>query len=194
MYETYIKRLVRRGNAVITYDFNGEMLKPDVIQTLASFRQVQREVARELNTLVKVHDYTEVTLFAPSLGNVALALIAEQFRDFNKAVMVVAGSDLAKSTWEGIRTQAIRESFEAQGYDEQQLVTLWRSLAPASHAAAFSGKDVEFILSMTDEIIPTVYQQEYADALRQAGARVHVVSTRLGHYAAVARACLTGRH
>jgi hypothetical protein len=183
---------VRHGSAVISYDFNDEILKPDVNQTLASFMQIQAVVAGELHELVEAHDYRDVTLFAASLGNVALALITEQFKDFNKAVMVVAGSNLAKSAWEGIGTQDIRQSFEDQGYDEESLVRSWEPLAPAAHAAAFSGKDVDFILSTTDKVIPTTYQQEYVDALEQAGAKIAVTSTRLGHYMAVGRACLVG--
>lgn len=193
-YESYIRRLGRQGGAVVTYDFNDEILKPNVEQTLASFMQIQAVVAGELNELVKDHDYKNITVFAASLGNVALALIAEQFKAFDKAIMVVAGSDLAKSTWEGIRTQAIRRSFETQPqpYDEQRLIELWEPLAPAKHAAAFGGKDVDFIISTTDEVIPTVYQQEYADALKQADANVNVTYTRLGHYLAVGQACLFG--
>ncbi len=122
----------------------------------------------------------------------SLCLIADEYRDFRKATMIVAGSNLARCTWEGSRTQAIRKQLELNNTTEGALDAAWQQLAPKTYAAAFAGKEVGMYISETDTVIPTQYQEEMVTSIKSAGADVTAHYSRNGHAASIAGFCLMG--
>jgi hypothetical protein len=193
VFDTLANRFARSGSAVMSYSFSDHILSPDVEQVQSSFRNIRKIVCNDLDQLIRKYGYLEVNAVAASLGNVSLAYVARVFSDFSKATMIVAGSNLAHSTWEGSRTQQIRLLMEKQGVNEEALDNAWRDLAPETNAVGFKNKPLHFIKSSTDEVIPSSYQLEMEKALISIGSKVTSQTTFLGHYMTIARFCYIGR-
>lgn len=192
-HHAFIQRLVRHNWAVIDNTFHDEILKADAKQVLASYSHIQSTVTEHLLKATRQRHYEQIHLVGISLGNVALALVADAFREFTAASIVTPGSSLANCAWNGIRTQHIQLGFEKQGYDRIGLGYIWQKLAPLKYVRTFSGKPVQAVISTTDRVIPAEYQYEITDALDQAGAAVQLKQTRLGHFATIANFYLTGK-
>jgi hypothetical protein len=192
VYEKLIQRIAKQGDAVLAYYFHDEILKPSHDQVLASFQNIRDTVADELTEVVKARHYKRINLIAMSLGNPALALTTSLFTDFDSATLVDGASSLAKSMWHGSRTQHVRAGIEVDGFDLNDLENSWSTLAPINHIGGLLGKDVTMIVSETDRIIPTRYQEELVDAVQAADINLSVKRTSLGHYASIGRYCLYG--
>ncbi len=190
-YDRLAKRVRDSGSAVLRLEFDDYILSPDIDQVVASFGNIQQTVSSELYRLVKEKQYRKVYAIASSLGNVALCRIARSF-PFSGATMLVAGSNLARSMWEGARTKRIREHLEQEGINIDNLEEAWHGLDPKTNASAFVDKPVRLVVSSTDRIIPSIYQRELAGALHAAGASVTQQTTRLGHYSTVGKFCWFG--
>lgn len=192
LYERLASRLMLSGNDVLAYDFHDDILKPDAQEVVDSFSQIQSRVAERLYTLRDRQRYQSIRLIAASLGTTILAMVASAFPNFDKATMVTPGSDLAKCMWNGIRTSHIRRAFESQGIGQTNLENAWVSLAPANQTSAMRGKDLSLVISKADRIIPTLFQEEYVDALRADAIKPNVINSYLGHYGTIARFCING--
>ena len=190
-YNLLTKRLVKSSSAVLQYKFSPQILEPNVSRVVESFERIQSEVTEDLEKLTFCNRYDQVNFVASSLGNVSLGLVAKRFPEFTGATMIVAGSNLARSAWEGSRTQHIRQALELQGMSEDALDEAWAKLAPKNSATAFEGKPVHLLVSTTDEVIPAHYQHEMVDTVSSAGVIATVDSYRTGHIATVARYCLS---
>ncbi len=192
VYEKLIQRIARTGNAALAYYLHDEILKPSSDHVVASFERVSDTVAGDLHTLSGTSRYNRINLVAMSLGNPALSMVTSKFSQFDSATVVDGASSLARSMWHGARTQHIRAGIEREGHNLSSLEQAWTNLAPIHHVDALSGKNVRIVVSKTDEIIPTRYQEEFVDAVQAAGIDPIVQRTRLGHYASIARYCLSG--
>ncbi len=184
-YTAFAGHLNRQGFAVRRYDFSDHILQPDLDSVLASFHHIQDVVTEDLEDLTENTQLEEFHLVSASLGTVSLALLAERLPRFTGATIIAGSSDLARSMWHGSRTVKIRQELEKQGVDEKTIVEAWQDLAPKNHTSAFKGKPVNMTVSLTDKIIPTIYQHEMAEELGRAGSNVRVKTTRRGHYATI---------
>lgn len=183
--KAFDRRLARGGSAVYRPHINHQVLEPNVDRVIDSFYQLHKIVSRRLKELVFQNKYSSVSLFAMSLGNVSLALVAEAYPDFDSATMMLAGSNLAKSVWKGIRTQTLKRELIEQGITENMLDGAWSELAPKAHTDCFKGKAVDLLISKNDQIIPTSLQHEMANKLANSGANNSVQYTNLGHYMSI---------
>jgi esterase/lipase len=191
-YSSLVRRLARDGPAVVAYGLNDHILQPNIDVVLESFEWIQKQIVADIQKLIQANQYTEVRLGGLSLGNVSLAKVAQRFHDFAVATIVVGGSNLARCTWEGIRTQAIRKAFEEQGISEELLDVVWQSLAPKQAAEAFRDKQVYMVVSSSDRIIPTFYQREMTTTLNEVTDDLQIVYYRAGHAASILRFCTRG--
>jgi predicted peptidase len=178
-------RLARHGLAVYRPEIHHQILEPNIDRVVASFMQLQKTVSDRIHELVSQNRYNSVSLLAMSLGNVSLTLVAEAYPDFDSANMMMAGSSLARSLWQGERTQSLRGSLVEQGVTEGALDEAWTSLAPKTHADCFSDKSVDLLVSKNDKVIPTVLQHEMVNELVNSGANSSVRYTELGHYMSI---------
>lgn len=190
-YERLSARLVKKGWAVLSYKFSGEILKPDIEQVLASFAHIRDHVGEDVNKLNADNRYKKIHLIGASLGNVSMAMTASVIPDFTSAQFTVAAGNLARSTWEGSRTQGIRMALENLGHSEDELDDAWASIAPAAFAKYFDGKVVHALVSLSDTVIPTKYQHQMVNALSENSSEIAEINTKLGHYATIARFCLS---
>lgn len=185
-------RITKTGSAVLTFDFHDQILEPNVERVQRSFEHISNLASTAIRSLQKEFDYEHISLLGLSLGTASMALTAEALGNFDSATFVVGSSNLARSMWEGRRTQAIRKDLENQGCTADDLDEAWQNLAPQNHAHAFAGKDVRMILSRNDAIVPTYYQRELVNKFTNAGANVSGTFGRLGHYATAVNFCLRG--
>jgi hypothetical protein len=193
LYDRLTSRLEKHGWSVLTYQFSPEILKPDVDQVIASFTYLQTSIATDLQELLLQNKYSKIHLIGTSLGNLPLALASEKFTNFDQVTMVAASSNLAQATWEGLRTQDIRNEFMKNGMTESALNIAWDGIAPKHHVSGLRHNRVNLIISKTDRVIPTKFQLEYLTAVREAGAKVRESYTHLGHYGSIIDFCLNGQ-
>ncbi len=191
-YERLIHRLARRGDAVLAYYFDEEILKPDAKVVVESFEFLRDAITSDLEFARETYEYKRIGFVAMSLGNPVMSITTGKFRDFDSATLVVSASSLARSMWYGIRTQHIRAGIERQGHDLASLDELWKELAPMNHLDALADKEVTMLISTRDTIIPTRDQMLLLESARTKGIEPIVHQTRLGHYATVGRFCLYG--
>lgn len=186
-YEKLISRLVDRGDSALAYYFHDDILKPDMEQTRASFHHIRDTISAELDGVVAGKSYERVKLIGVSLGNPALSIVTSKFHDFDAATFVCSASSLARSMWHGIRTQHIRAGIESAGNSLEDVEHSWQEMAPARQVGALAGKQVTALVSTSDQIIPTRFQQEFVDAASRVDVDLTVRASRLGHYATCAR-------
>jgi hypothetical protein len=186
------RRLEKRGWAVLIYEFNTQILMADESMVLDSFNYIQQTISNDLVSLNKQHAYSQIRFIGLSLGSVALAMVADRFHDFDTVNIVVGGDDLALCMWYGERTRNVRRAFEHHHLHVRKLDRDWRVLAPKGHIRHFEGKTTSLVISKTDTIIPSKYQERLKNDIEQVGGNVSPRYTLLGHYLSVVRYCLWG--
>jgi len=132
-----------RENAVLETRLHNRILEPDINRVINSFQSTKERIVSQIEELQDEIGYDTVHLVGLSLGNVALALAAKEYQDFHRATMVVAGSNLATSVWDGVGAIQVRREFEKQGVSRTELDEAWKGLAPISYASAFADKYVK---------------------------------------------------
>jgi hypothetical protein len=193
-YNWLYKRIIRRGDTVVAYYFADGFLNADVGNVKVNYQYVADIITRELRKLTFRHHYDSVHLIGISLGNVALSVVADKFRDFDEATQVCTASSLAKSVWYGDRTIDMRYELAKNEQTVDSLKQAWRDIEPANHAAIFKDKKLNIVLSKTDTAIPARFQTEYVAKARDAGARPKIKTAIFGqHYGAIIEYCLTGK-
>lgn len=193
VYRALTRRLVKKGSAVLVYRFHKHVLEPDIDRVVDSFGVIKDTVTSDIRSCVSERGYRGTDLISTSLGNVSMCLVAGAYPDFRRATMVAAGSNLARSMWEGNRTEPLRAAFETQGVTKENLDTAWDQLAPMRHAEAFAGKNVAMYVSQTDKVIPYAYQAEMAESVIASGADVTIHSSRRDHAESIVHFCLRGQ-
>jgi hypothetical protein len=192
-YKWLCHRLTRRGDAVVVYYFAEEVLTPDVGMVKWVYQQLQTIITSSLTKITNKTPYRSVNFIGMSLGNVALAVVADRFNKFDRVTMVCTASSLAKSVWYGDRTKDVRAELEANQLSLAQVEKVWYEVEPINHVAAFSDKKVTIIVSKTDSCIPTRFQTELVQAARKSITDLCVKYTKLGHYGAIINYCLFGK-
>lgn len=188
-----VKRLSKRGWAILVYDFHPQILEADEKMVVESFRHIQASICEDLDSLTARRGYKKVHLLGISLGSVACSLVADGFKGFTGATLVVGGDDLAIDMWHGTRSQILRRDFQKLHVGIRKLDKDWRYVAPVNHLKNFSGKPVTMVLATADKVIRTEYQKRLAERLKENGAELLIRKNHLGHVLTVVRFCLLGK-
>lgn len=184
-----VKRLASRGWSVLYYDFHDQILEPDDMTVVRSFKYIQEKVSRDIEDLVHKKMYRQVHMIGISLGCVPLSLVCDKFKKFTSVTMVVGGEDLAIDMWYGSRTQDLRQKFENVHIGIRKLSQEWDNLGPDHHLKSFKSRPVTSIISKRDTYIPTKYQYKLADELAKAGAKIKIKKRLTGHTLTILRFC-----
>jgi len=184
------KRLVKKGWAVLLYDFHDQIIEPSDEIVEKSFRYVRDQISKELLDLNKKHEYQQIHFIGISLGNVSMALVAEGFTVFNSATFVVGGEDLAVDMWHGLRTLYLRDEFKKAHIGLRRLDKDWKDEAPMNHARRFAKKKIKFVMSKSDKFILPRYQIKLLEDIKNVGAEVELKTRRTGHLVTIVRYCL----
>lgn len=187
-----IRRLTKRGWAVLAYNFHDQILVPEEDIVVDSFRYITRQVSDYLEVIHRSGKYSQIHLIGISLGTVPWAMVADRFTKFTGATIIVGGDDLAIDMWQGIRTQHYRKALQKLHVTMRRLDDDWDAIAPVNHLRHFKGKPVKVFMSRTDRIIRSDYQKKLVDRLGENGASVNVKDTRFGHAMSIVWFCLFG--
>ena len=184
------RRLVKRGWAVLVYDFHDQIIEPDDSMVAASFHFIRDTIAEEVGSLTAKRVYRQIHFIGISLGNVPMTMVADEFSKFTGATMVVAGGDLAVDMWHGLRTRDLRDDFQDEHIGVRALDRDWKEEAPSRHIRHFAGKQLKLILSKNDKFILSKYQLEFAEDIRKINKTVNLRTRHLGHILTIMRFCL----
>jgi hypothetical protein len=162
-----IWRLSKKGYSSLAYFFPKHILSSDVTKTVKTFNFIRDRIKSDILNLKTEHKFKKVDIIAPSLGVVSACLIANDNDDIQNLFLVVPGSCLASSLWNGMRTQKLKNAYEHQNISQAQLRNIWESLAPKNNINAMKNKNVFMAISKSDKVIPYCFGKELADLARK---------------------------
>lgn len=191
--DALVKRLEKRGWAVITFDFHDQILEPDEDVVVQSFRYIRDAASQALKEQTSLKPYRKIHFISLSMGGVPMAMVADKFKYFTSATCVVGGDDLAIDMWHGLRTEDYKKQFQKMHIGIRRLAKEWNGIAPDNHLKNFKGKPLKFVMSSTDCFVRTEYQEKLAERLVEAGSDLSVKKRRSGHLLTVLRYCYLDR-
>lgn len=112
-----------------------------------------------------------------------MAMVASKLSSFTEATMVASSSNLARSLWDGTKTQGLKEQLVKMGITADQLDESWEELGPNANVKSFKGKKAQVHIATRDKIVPSAHQRDLLVRLNEAGADTKPKHLRLGHYA-----------
>jgi esterase/lipase len=150
-------------------------------QTVKNFVYIKKVFNYDVN---KINN--DVVVLGTSLGGIAAFMCANDNKKVKKIILLVPGERLSVSTWEGIRTQNIRESFEKQGISLEKLKFLWKDIEPVNNIDHLQGKKIMIFNSISDSIIPYDQSKSLIKELRKRELDVKVVTNwQFGHHGTI---------
>jgi len=176
-----IKRLQRKGWAVLVYDFHDQVLQANDETVVESFRFIRDTIADDLEKVQSGKNYSEIRLISISMGMVMLGLVADKYSHFTSTTVVVGGDNLAIDMWHGMRTKIYADEFRKIHIGIRKLTHDWNELAPVNHLRHFKDKPIKFVMGTRDEFVLTKYQEKLLSNLLDAGAKVKVKKHHGGH-------------
>lgn len=185
-------RALRSGKSCLFYSFSPELLSSDPEYTLQEFHKIKAQVRQDISDLKKQYGYSKIKIIATSLGVVSAMMIADGNKDVDELLLIVPGSCLASSLWDGIRTQRLKKIYEQKGIDKEKLQKMWKELAPKNNVSQIEGKKIHVAISKSDKLIPYKYGKEFADILKEKGASIKE-SIFPGHYISIIQFYLFGK-
>jgi fermentation-respiration switch protein FrsA (DUF1100 family) len=187
----FLRRFHRAGTSTLLLTFPQDILSINTQDTLLAFQALSDQARQEIKTLQHKYQFTRITVVAFSLG-VVWAL--QTIKDFaiERLTMVVPGSCLASSLWDGIRTQRLKQMLERNNMTKTSLVDQWKTLAPVHNIDAVRAKEISIVLSRADQVIPYRYGNALAEHTACLFPNVTIKENdSLGHYLTISRFCLT---
>lgn len=177
------RKIVKIGFSALFYSFSPKILSASDVLTVRYFEKIKNIIKNDITTLRGKHNFSEINIISFSIGAVIAMMVADNNDRINKLELIVPGSNLAESMWNGIRTQRIRAEFEKKNITLGQLNRKWEVLAPKDHISGLKCKKIYIQLSRADKIIPYVYGKELADLLKKSNIKTVVEENNfLGHY------------
>jgi hypothetical protein len=156
------------------------MLSPDVPRTVRSVEQTVAEVgvlAQWLKSQPEV-DPQRIGLAGISLGAVIGALALGQVHEFQAAVLILGGADVADIIWDSPVTFKVRRELSKLGYTKSRLMEELAPIEPLNFLKPSDGRNVLMVNSMYDPMI----RRYNALALWKALGKPEIVWIEAGHY------------
>jgi dienelactone hydrolase len=190
-------RLAQRGVAAlfVKLPYYGERRPPgeprrflsaDIDRSVTAMRQGICDVRRAAAWLAGRRDVDPARLgiTGVSLGGIVAAVAAAVDPTLNRAVLLLAGGDLARILWDMPEAEArrYRAAWVAAGKTFDDLKALTDPFDPLTHAHRLVGKRVLMIAGNSDEVIPPACTR----ALWSAAGSPPIVWYDCGHYSAIA--------
>lgn len=187
-----IWRLHKKGYSCLAYFFPRNILSSDVYHTIDNFSLIKDQIRLDIHKLKAEHNFQKIDLIAPSLGVVSACLIANDNDDISNLFLIVPGSCLASSLWNGIRTQKLKNIYESQNIKQEQLKNIWKDLAPKNNMNVMSNKKIFITISKSDKIIPYCFGKELANLVKKLYPDNTIIqeNSHLGHYLTVLKCFL----
>lgn len=162
------KRLNHDGKYVILPELHENYMQANIDFVLSAYKYLSDEIAQEVLRLFSSGKISSIQLIGFSMGNVLLCNTSAKLSSLPniEITQVLGASEIAGPLWEGSRTAHLRESFIDQGVELQGLRKSWKQLDPISIELPSNVSKIELITSKNDGVIPTSYQEEYANHLK----------------------------
>jgi dienelactone hydrolase len=159
-------------------------LSTDVERSIGAMRQGICDVRRAAAWLAgrPEIDPDRLGITGISLGGIIASVAAAVDPTLNRAVLVLAGGDLARILWEMPEAAKYRTLWTGSGKNLADLRTLTEPYDPLTYAHRLVGKRLLMIAGNVDEVVPP----DCTRALWSAAGRPPIVWYDCGHYSAVA--------
>lgn len=176
----------RKGRSVLSYLFHDDVLTADPELTVECFSNIADNIAADVTTAQEI-GIKKFRFIAFSLGCAIVLYAAGERKLAGHFTLVCPGGSLATSLWTGIRTQHLREKFEAKGINRENLEIRWQKLAPsyqAIHNIRNSSADIYY--SQADKVIMPDTLPPLINAMSLNGNSLKVHKNHyLGHYGTI---------
>jgi len=190
-----INRLYKKGYSCLAYRIPGSVLSSDINETVRYFDLIKNQIKSDISKLKNEHHFKRIDIVAASMGVVSACLISNDNDDINNLYFIVPGSNLALSLWNGIRTQNLRNIYEQQNINQEQLNSIWKVLAPKNNINELNNKNIFLSISKQDKIIPYIFGKELMISIKNMYPDNIIVQENnyLGHYLTVVKYYLFSR-
>lgn len=182
-----IWRLKKRGYSCLAYFFPKYILSSNISDTSKFYISIKDQIRSDILKFKAEYNFQKIDIIAPSLGVVSACLIADDNENIQNLFFIVPGSCLASSLWNGVRTQKLKNVYEHQNINQEQLKKSWESLAPKNNINAMRNKNIFIAISKSDRVIPYCFGKELADLAKKLYPTNVVIQENnyLGHYLTV---------
>jgi hypothetical protein len=184
-----IRRLHKEGYSCLYFCLPKDILSSNVKDTIKFFNSITEQIKRDIQKLKDEYNFQRIDIIAASLGCVSACLIANGNKDIQNLFLLVPGSCLAQSLWNGIRTQKLRNIYEQQNINQEQLKNIWKDLAPKNNINLMNDKNIFIAISKSDKLISYSFGKELADLVKKLYPKDTTIKENnyLGHYLTVAK-------
>jgi len=156
------------------------MLSADIPRLVRSVEQSVLEVGALVGWLKSRPEVNpkEIGLAGVSLGAIIGALVLGEIDQFDAAVLILGGANVADILWTSPITLKIRPALRRLGYTKERLEADLASVEPLNRLTPAQGRNVLMVNAIHDPVIPRRDTLALWDALGQSG----IVWVESGHY------------
>ena len=151
-YYFVILTLLVNGFDCVAYEYDSDMLSPDVGGTISSFDDVTNDVLQTLTKFNK-RGYKDLYIFGTSLGSALSIIVANKTKHIKKIILNLTGASLAGTVWSW---DTFKKDLKANKTNLKSLEKSWRRLAPINNLNNMLDKQVLIYLSKHDDVIPFI--------------------------------------
>ncbi len=177
------KRILQAGYSCLIYQFPIKILSENVNLTEEYFKEIEKEIKKDIFEIKEKHKFKEIIMLGMSLGCVNALMVSNQNQDVNRVILVVPGDSLSDSLWRGVGTRKLRNQIAKHHINLKELEKDWQDLDPKNNINGLAGKEIEVYLSKADKIIPYKNGSYLVKDIKNIGISPVVIKNKsLGHY------------
>lgn len=155
-YYFVILTLLANGFDCVAYEYDSDMLSPDIGKTISSFDNVTNDILLTLEKFKK-RGYEDFYIFGTSLGTILSIIVANKTRYIKKIILNLTGASLAGSVWSwDTFNKEFKKDFIAKKITLTSLEKSWERLSPINNLNNILDKQILIYLSKHDEVIPFI--------------------------------------
>ena len=179
-----IRRLHKKGYSSLSYFFPKHLPSSNANKTINNFDFIKNQIKFDILKIKTEHNFQKIDIIAPSLSVVSACLIANDNDNIQNLFLLVPSSCLASSLWNGIRTQKLKNTYEHQNINQEDLKNRWKNLAPKRNINTMRGKNIFIAISKSDKVIPYHFGKELTNLTKKLHPNNTIIqeNTYIGHY------------
>lgn len=177
------RRILNAGHSCLIYQFPVKILSGNIYLTEEYFKEIKKDVRKDIKIFRSKYNFTEVIVIGMSLGCVNAPMISNDNPDVDGLILIVPGDSLAEGLWYGIGATKIKSLIKKHNINFQELEKDWKDLAPRNNIDNLFGKNIEIYISKSDEVIPYKTGSKLVKEMKDRGLNPLVIKNKnLGHY------------
>lgn len=173
-YYLVILVLLLNGFDCVAYEYDLDILSPNVKKTASSFDNVSEDIFKTINEF-KEKGYEDIALFGTSLGTLLSMIVANKTKHVKKIILNLTAASLAETVW-------------SWDFIDKQKITLtslnksWKKLSPINNINNVLGKQFLIYLAKNDEVIPYSQGIKLTDELKNKKIKYELVINKYGNH------------